>query len=103
MNRVDGKSSNRQLSPADTGVSNTGVSNAKTEGYEVTFRITSPLQRLLLEKALVMAKELEGVGATAKWGHVFAALEERAVQQGRELMTTALQQATQQQVEAQEK
>jgi hypothetical protein len=73
------------------------------DGQEVTFRVTSPLQRLLVEKALLMAHELEAVGAAAAWGHVFDRLEDAAVQQGRALTAAALEQATRQQVEAQEK
>ena len=76
---------------------------APVGGYDVTVRITSPLQRLLVEKALVMAQELEAVGATATWGQVFDRLEDAAVHQGRALTAAALEQATQQHVEAQEK
>jgi hypothetical protein len=72
-------------------------------GYEVTFRVTSPLQRVLVEKALLMAQELEAVGAAAAWGQVFDRLEDAAVHQGRALTAAALEQATQQYVEAQEK
>ena len=76
---------------------------AAAAGYEVTLRITSPLQRLLVEKALLMAQELEAAGAAARWGQVFDRLEEAAVQAGRALTASALEQATRQQVEAQEK
>jgi len=77
--------------------------NAGAAAYEVTFKITSPLQRLVLEKAMLMAQELEAVGAAAPWGHVLDHLEEAAVRKGRDLTAAALQEAAQQQIEAQEK
>jgi hypothetical protein len=77
--------------------------NASAAAYEVTFKITSPLQRLLLEKSMLMAQELEAVGAAAPWGHILDHLEEAAVQKGRDLTAAALQEAAQQQIDAQEK
>jgi len=69
----------------------------------VTFKVTSHLQRLLLEKALVMAQELEATTAAAPWGQVARRAEMAAVVQGRAFMTLALQQVLQEAVAAQEK
>ena len=94
------------MTPVDNGAipcPATSATAAPADGDEVTFRITSPLQRLLVEKALAMAQELEAVGAAATWGQVFDRLEEAAVQTGRALTAAALEQATRQHVEAQEK
>lgn len=95
MNPADNTSTNRRNAPP--------ARNAGAAGYEVTFKITSPLQRLLLEKAMLMAQELEAVGAAAPWGHILDHLEEAAVQKGRALTAAALQEAAQQQIDAQEK
>ncbi|SRR6266404_4286609 len=69
----------------------------------VTFKITSHLQRLLVEKALVMAQELEATTAAAPWGQVARQAEMAAVVQGRAFTTLALQQVLQGAVDAQEK
>lgn len=69
----------------------------------VTFKVTSHLQRLLLEKALVMAQELEATTAAAPWGQVARRAEAEAVVQGRAFTTLAVQQVLQQAVDAQEK
>lgn len=69
----------------------------------VTFKVTSHLQRLVLEKALVMAQELEATTAAAPWGHVARHAEAAAVVQGRALTCLALQEVLQQAIAAQEK
>jgi len=73
------------------------------EEQTVTIKVTSHLQRLLLEKALVMAQELEATTAAAPWGQVARRAEMAAVVQGREFTRLALEQLLQQAVTAREK
>ena len=63
----------------------------------------TPFQRLLMEKALAMAQELERAGAAAADGHVLEELETLAVARGREFTRGALEGALQRQVEDVEK
>jgi hypothetical protein len=63
----------------------------------------TPLARLLLEQALLMAQELELVAAKAPKGEVFDCCEEAAILKGRELIRLALQKTTQDFLAAQEK
>jgi len=63
----------------------------------------SPLARLLLEQALLMAQELEAVAAKAPKGEVFDHCEEAAVAKGREFIRLALQKTAQEFLAAQEK
>ena len=63
----------------------------------------TPLQRLLMERALAMAKELERVGDAAPDGRILDELEASAVAQGREFTRGALEGALQRQVDALEK
>jgi hypothetical protein len=63
----------------------------------------TPLQRLMMEKALAMAQELERAGAAAPDGKVLDILEGLAVDRGRELTRSALEGALQRQVEDFEK
>ncbi len=58
----------------------------------------TPLQRLLMEKALAMAQELERAGAAAADGHVLEELETLAIVQGRQFTHSALEGALQRQV-----
>lgn len=74
-----------------------------TNGQVMTIKVASSLQRLLVEKALLMAQELEAAGAAARWGHALDDLEEAAVKAGRDLTAAALQEAAQQHIDAQEK
>jgi hypothetical protein len=69
----------------------------------VTLQVHSPLQRLMVEKALIMAQELEATTAAAPWGQVARRAESEAIAQGRKLTTLALQQVLQEAVDAQEK
>lgn len=69
----------------------------------VTIKVTSPLQRLVVEKALVMAQELEAATAAAPWGQVARLAEAEAIAQGRALTCLALEQVLQQAIAAQEK
>jgi hypothetical protein len=69
----------------------------------ITLQVNSPLQRLMVEKALIMAQELEATTAAAPWGQVARRAESEAIAQGRKLTTLALQQVLQEAVDAQEK
>ena len=61
------------------------------------------LQRLLMERALAMAEELERAGDAAPDGKVLDTLESLAVDRGREFTRSALEGALQRQVEDFEK
>jgi hypothetical protein len=61
------------------------------------------LQRLLMEKALAMAQELERAGTEAADGHVLEELEQLAMERGRQFTREALQGALQLEVEDVEK
>jgi hypothetical protein len=61
------------------------------------------LQRLLMERALAMAQELERAGDDAADGQVLEELELLAVERGREFTRQALEGALQRQVEDVEK
>lgn len=63
----------------------------------------TPLQRLLMEKALAMAQELERVGAAAADGCVLEELETLAVARGRDFTRAGLEGALQREVDALEK
>lgn len=57
----------------------------------VTFRVESPLQALLVEQALAMAKELESEATAAEDGTVLDVVETIALKRGRELMRAAVE------------
>jgi hypothetical protein len=63
----------------------------------------TPLQRLMMERALAMAQELERAGAAAADGRVLDELETLAVARGRDFTRDALQGALQSQVDELEK
>jgi hypothetical protein len=63
----------------------------------------TPFQRLMMERALAMAQELERAGAAAPDGHVLEELETLAVARGRDFTRGALEGALQRQVEEVEK
>jgi hypothetical protein len=63
----------------------------------------TPLQRLLMERALAMAQELERAGAAAADGHVLEELEALAMARGRDFTRGALEGALQGHVDALEK
>ena len=63
----------------------------------------TPLARLLIEQALVMAQELEDVAAKAPKGEVFDCCEEAAISKGREFIRKALEKTAQEYLAAQEK
>lgn len=69
----------------------------------VSMTARTPLQRLLMEKALAMAEELERVGDAAPDGKVLAQLECLAVERGREFTRQSLEGALQRQVDDVEK
>jgi hypothetical protein len=68
-----------------------------------TFQADTPLQALLLEQALIMARRIEQTAAAAPDGRVLADLEAAAVPAGRELTRLAVQHAAQAQAPAAEK
>jgi hypothetical protein len=74
-------------------------------GYPETLTLTirTPLERLLVERALVMAQELEAVSEVAEPGRVLDCCEEAAVVRGREFTRLALETAMQGFVGRQEK
>jgi len=63
----------------------------------------TPLQRLMMEKALAMAQELERAGAAAADGRVLDELETLAMARGRDFTRRALEGALQSQVDELEK
>ena len=56
-----------------------------------TYTAETPLQQLMMERALAMAKELERTGRVAPDGRVLDHLETAAVAQGREFTRVALE------------
>ena len=70
---------------------------------ERTFTARTELEVVLLEQALVMARELEAVSDAAPDGQVLAIAEEAAVRSGRRLTLAALEAAIRRQAEAAEK
>ena len=69
---------------------------------ERTFTARTELEAILLEQALLMARELEAVTDAAPDGRVLAEGEAAAVRLGRELTRCALEAALQRQAEAAE-
>lgn len=74
-------------------------------GYPETLTVTvyTPAQRLAVEKALVLAQELETVTDAAAPGQVLDCCEEAAVAKGQEFTRTMLEQSLQQFIERHEK
>ena len=68
-----------------------------------TFQADTPLQALLVEQALIMAREIEQAANDAPDGKVLSRLEAAAVPAGRELTRLAVQSAAQAQAPAAEK
>ena len=61
----------------------------------VSIRVESPLQALMAEQAVAMAKQLEAASQAAPDGKVLSRLARLAVDKGRELTRKALQAALQ--------
>jgi hypothetical protein len=68
-----------------------------------TFHAETPLQALVLEQALLLARQLEAAAAAAPDGQVLARVEALAVPATRELARQAVQAALQAQAPAAEK
>ena len=68
-----------------------------------TFRTTTPLEALLVEQALLLARQLQTTADAAPDGTVLARVEAAAVPAGRELTRVAVEAALQAQAEAAEK
>ena len=60
-----------------------------------TFATDTPLQALLVEQALLLARQLEQAATDAPDGHVLAAVEAAALPAGRELTRRAVEAALQ--------
>jgi hypothetical protein len=69
----------------------------------VTFRAETPLQALIVEHALALAKQLEQTADAAADGRVLAAVETFAVPAGRELVRKAVEATLQAQADRVEK
>jgi len=67
------------------------------------FEAETPLQALMMEQALSMAKQLEETGRKAPDGQVLDQLETKVMQMGREFMRQSLQVAMQTEIEEVEK
>lgn len=70
---------------------------------ERTVTVRTELESILVEQALVMARELEAVTDAAPDGQVLAVGEQAAVRLGRELTRVALEAALQRQAQPAEK
>ena len=68
-----------------------------------TYRAETPLQALLLEQALLLAKQLETTADAAPDGQVLARVEALAVPAARELARRAVEAALQAQADSAEK
>ena len=68
-----------------------------------TYEAHTPLQALLIEQALLMAREIEQAAGDAPDGQVLARLEASAVPAARELARLAVQSAAQAQADEAEK
>ncbi|HVK07513.1 MAG TPA: hypothetical protein VM597_01925 [Gemmataceae bacterium] len=68
-----------------------------------TFRTTTPLEALLVEHALVLARQVQSAADAAPDGAVLACVESLAVPAARELGRTAVEAALQAQAEEAEK
>jgi len=68
-----------------------------------TFRAETPLEALVLEHALLLARQLQQAADAARDGHVLAAVEAAALPAGRELTRKAVESALQAQAAAAEK
>jgi hypothetical protein len=68
-----------------------------------TFSTDTPLQALLVEQALLLARQLEQAATGAPDGHVLAAVETAALPAGRELTRKAVEAALQAQAAPAEK
>lgn len=68
-----------------------------------TFHTDTPLQALLVEQALLLARQLEATANEAPDGQVLAAVEAAALPAGRELTRKAVEATLQQQAPAAEK
>ena len=68
-----------------------------------TFHADTPLQALLVEQALLLARQLESTADAAPDGQVLARVEALAVPAARELARQAVQAALQAQAQAAEK
>lgn len=69
----------------------------------VSIRVESPLQALMAEQAVAMAKQLEAAAQVAPDGKVLSRLERLAVDEGREFTRKSLEAVLQSEAQAVEK
>jgi hypothetical protein len=69
----------------------------------ITLTLHTPLERLLVEQALLMARELQQATTAAEHGRVLERCEDAAVERSRELTRRAIEQAAQQYIDGQGK
>jgi len=87
-------------------VGNYALLNSSRKDAKMTrknFEAETPLQALMMEQALAMAKQLEQTGRKAPDGQVLDQLETKVMQMGREFMRRSLQGAMQTEIEEVEK
>jgi hypothetical protein len=70
---------------------------------QITVTVESPMDKLLVEHALVMSQELRAATFLAPHGQVFDSCEESAVDLGRDFIRTAIQAASQEFIDQAEK
>lgn len=70
---------------------------------QITVTVESPMDKLLVEHALVMSQELRAATFHAPHGQVFGSCEDAAVNLGREFIRMAIQTASQEFIDQAEK
>lgn len=68
-----------------------------------TFDAMTPLQRLIVERALILAKELEATAGSAPTGQIIDRCESLLLGNGREFLRRSLEDTLQSRVDALEK
>lgn len=69
----------------------------------ITITVRSPLDELLVERALCMAQEVRNATFQAPFGHVFDACENAAFDEARKLIRESIQEASQEFIDNAEK
>lgn len=70
---------------------------------QIAITVESPMDKLLVEHALVMSQELRAATFRAPHGQVFDSCEDSAVNRGRDFIRTAIQTASQEFIDDAEK
>ena len=81
------------------------MSTPPSPAYRETLTLTlhSPVERLVVEQALLLAREVRALTAAAEPGRVLERCEDAAVAQGRQLTRLALESAAQEYIDGLEK